>query len=221
MTNGSNPLKINIKKDNLQELAYKKIKDAIIEGHFKTGEWLSERRLSEMMEISTSPIKQALSRLVWEGLIENVPRKGRRVLDIKTTLKEASIIRASLEGVAANFAAQKATTRDINQLGDLIKAIEIAVDEKNYSEIVIKNEEFHQSLNIMSRNHYILQHIKILRAYDAKIRKEALKDKKVSQRGFEEHKHIYQLVKDRKGEAVEQQMKEHILKTADYVLKHL
>lgn len=67
------------KPTTLIESTYTKIKQDIIENYLLPGTKIIVRELSERYSVSETPIKQALNRLVTEGLVESTPRKGMRV----------------------------------------------------------------------------------------------------------------------------------------------
>jgi DNA-binding GntR family transcriptional regulator len=71
-----------LKSTTLIETTYANIKKDIIENHFKPGVKIVVRELSERYEVSETPIKQALNRLVTEGLVESIPRRGMKVKSI-------------------------------------------------------------------------------------------------------------------------------------------
>lgn len=66
----------------LIETTYANIKKDIIQGSIKPGSKIIVRELSERYSASETPIKQALNRLVTEGLVESIPRKGMKVKDV-------------------------------------------------------------------------------------------------------------------------------------------
>ena len=89
MSGAKDPLRLKISDSHyLGEKAYIILRDAIIAGEFAPGEWISERQLSERMGVSTSPIKHALKRLEYDGLVQNVPRRGRKVADVAVALRK-------------------------------------------------------------------------------------------------------------------------------------
>ena len=63
----------------LVDTIYDVIKKEIAASHLKPGEKLNSRVLAERYQVSETPIKQALNRLITEGLVESIPRKGMRV----------------------------------------------------------------------------------------------------------------------------------------------
>ena len=62
-------------KTNLKTLAYKTIKQKIVTCEYAPGMYLNEEILTEELKISRTPIRDALSRLEQEGLIEIKPKK--------------------------------------------------------------------------------------------------------------------------------------------------
>jgi len=74
-----------LKSTTLIETSYKNLKKDIIEGFLKPDSKIIIRELSERYSVSETPIKQALNRLVTEGLVESIPRRGMRVKKITWT----------------------------------------------------------------------------------------------------------------------------------------
>lgn len=70
------------KSTTLIETTYANIKKDILENYFKPGSKIVVRELSERYTVSETPIKQALNRLVMEGLVESIPRRGMKVKSI-------------------------------------------------------------------------------------------------------------------------------------------
>lgn len=66
----------------LVDTIYEIIKKEIAASYLKPGDKLNSRLLSERYQVSETPIKQALNRLITEGLVESIPRKGMRVRQI-------------------------------------------------------------------------------------------------------------------------------------------
>lgn len=80
------------KETTLVDRAYTQIKEDLARGGLKPGQKIVFRELVERYSISETPIKQALNRLVTEGLVESIPRRGMRVCenspnDFKETLE--------------------------------------------------------------------------------------------------------------------------------------
>ena len=82
---------------SLSVLAYETIRQNIVDGIFKPGEWLRQSDLEERLGISATPIRQALERLITEGLLERIPNRGVRVIRVtKEEIAELFAIRLLL-----------------------------------------------------------------------------------------------------------------------------
>jgi DNA-binding GntR family transcriptional regulator len=203
----------------LSDLAYQKIKDAIISGRFAPNDRISERKLADEMGISTSPVKQALNRLRYEGLIEIKPRKGTYVAPFCfAALEEISWIRAYMEGLAARFAAMKAVEADVLKIQQQLQLMEELSAKGNSEKLVKANTEFHALLHRISRNQYITQLVEIVRSFDLSVRKKALACEDEVKRGLAEHRSIGEAIIERDPGLAEERMKQHIVRTARFVL---
>lgn len=73
---------MGLKAVDLREDIYRKIKESILDGVIKPGSWLQEDQVSSMLAVSRTPVREAFNRLRGEGLVQIVPRKGARVIDM-------------------------------------------------------------------------------------------------------------------------------------------
>ncbi len=127
------------------EVAYQRIKSAIVSGYFKAGERLRELELAEKLKISRTPVRQALQMLEREGFLSKSAYKGFMVR--KYSLKEAENIyqiRAALEGLAAYLLAQSADAGLILELRRQLDFASEALAEQNLAKVAETNNEFHR-----------------------------------------------------------------------------
>lgn len=203
----------------IREVVLESLREAIINGHFKPGDHLVERELAKKMGISTTPIKEAMRVLEYEGLVTRIPRKGTYVSEnVNTTIKEILLLRASLEGLAAKLAALKATEEQIARLEALLKQMDVLSRNKNNTELTKLNSEFHNLITEMCQNRMITNILKTIRSFDLAFRKRALQHDEQIDKGFAEHKGIFEAIIAHQPELAEQRMKEHIYRTINEVL---
>jgi len=102
------------------------------------------------LEVSRTPVRAAIQRLIAEGLLELAPKRGAIVTEWrKTGAEEIFDLRILLEGHSASLAAQRISMEKLDYLEHLNDRIERAVREKedNYLDVVHKaNFEFHQTV---------------------------------------------------------------------------
>jgi len=93
------------------------IEEAIVSGELAPGSVLRQEQLSERFGVSRTPVREALRRLAALGLVSFIPNRGVRVRTLShEELREAFLVRAELEGLVTEIAAQKLTGEDLQEL---------------------------------------------------------------------------------------------------------
>lgn len=130
--------------ENMGSLVYGKLCTALMKGSLKPDERLKIRELAQMMGTSVTPVRDAVLKLVQDGvLVMHGPRNIRvRRISLKEYI-EIRDIRVELEGMAAEAAALKASKADIRHLEDIVRRHESAIKDRNISESISINQEFH------------------------------------------------------------------------------
>jgi len=151
-----------MKKKNLDDFAYESIIKLILENHFKPGDFLLETKLAATLEISRTPVRQALSQLVAEGFLDKKRKKG--CLIPSPTPQDARHVfyaREHIEGLTAASSARYAADKDIEYLYDLIekeKNVANPGTQEGTMEYLSINESFHLGIARFSRNKYLEQY---------------------------------------------------------------
>lgn len=116
----------------LRDVAYTRIKDAIRHGALQPGEPLSEVRLSRMLGISRTPVREALQQLAQEGMVQVIP--GRAVTVAAPSIEDslnAIHVRLILEPAVVRLAADAITTPEIEALQQTMAVMEAAVAQED------------------------------------------------------------------------------------------
>ncbi|HEY4277355.1 MAG TPA: GntR family transcriptional regulator [Conexibacter sp.] len=93
------------------------LRELIQQGEFRAGEPLKQRDLAARFSVSATPVREALRRLESEGLVRHSPHSGATVVEVDYgATPENARIRAALEGLAAELAAEVATESDVAEL---------------------------------------------------------------------------------------------------------
>jgi DNA-binding GntR family transcriptional regulator len=112
--------KHNGKQQSLTEQAYLRLRHEIITCKLRPGSEVGEQDLASRLEMSKTPVREALARLTLEGLVEAFPRRGYRVKPV--TVKDVTdifTVRKALETVAAELAALRMTTAEVDGLEEI------------------------------------------------------------------------------------------------------
>lgn len=156
------------------------IRKMIVNGELKADQQISEREISQMLMVSTTPVKEAFRVLQSEGLLYSIPRKGSYISKLsRKNILQTVFMRGALEGVAAFFAARNATYNEIMIMEEALNCAGELVDKAQLtSEIAVRltenNNLFHSTLRSASKNTYLVGLIDNMRSIDQSIRSVAL-----------------------------------------------
>ncbi|MBW1635113.1 MAG: GntR family transcriptional regulator, partial [Deltaproteobacteria bacterium] len=143
------------KKEISEDKAYRLIFEAI-RNTYQPGELLLEKNMMASLKMSRTPVAMALNRLVSEGILNKIHKKGCYIPNLNRDDATAAFqARKLLEGSAANDAAKFSSSKELEELTKLLAKGEKAVEDKNYRLFVETDEEFHHRLVKLSKNEYI------------------------------------------------------------------
>lgn len=200
---------------NLKGAVYKMLREGITTGVLKPGRQLKENDLVAELDVSRTPIREALNQLSKEGLVEIIPRKGAFVRRwSKKEALEILLIREALEGLAGRLACSRMTPEAIDALEKLMSDYE--KDRLGYVEA---DKRFHEGIiNACSMDR--LKEM-ILNIYDSlqirKILALSFEDEERIRQSIAEHLRIVSALRTGNGERVEQAMRDHFQQTRSIV----
>lgn len=137
----------------LPQRAYHIIRLAIRDLILSPGKTILEREMAEVLQMSRTPVREALVRLETEGMVRLIPRRGFIVEPIeREDLKQVYEIVETLDGLAAGLATEKVGGEEINKLESLIEQQEEALGENDLKKWAILDDEFHHLIIDFSEN---------------------------------------------------------------------
>ncbi|UOM35684.1 GntR family transcriptional regulator [Acuticoccus sp. I52.16.1] len=136
------------------EQAYVALKRRVLDNEFPVGSFFLEQELADLLEMSRTPIREALVRLANEGFVEIRPRHGMRVLPISATdMREIYTILTALEAeVAAEVATRGLTGDELAALRQAVDDMEAALTDDDRKAWAVADERFHRCLVGASAN---------------------------------------------------------------------
>ncbi|TDK59195.1 GntR family transcriptional regulator [Bacillus salipaludis] len=135
-------------KSTIVKFVTKSLRKAILNGTLKKGDRLIQEEWAERLEVSRMPIREALTQLQMEGLVEMIPHKGAVVTPItKDNIEEIYHTRALLEGLAVEKSLPFLTEDDKKRLKDiLIQMEELEISDATNDQYIQLNAAFHETL---------------------------------------------------------------------------
>ena len=138
---------------SLLETAYEQIKQHITACEFRPGDYLNEAELSSQLGIGRTPVHQAIDRLMMEGLVQVMPRKGIIVTPVSLDSVVQTIeVRLLNECCCARLAAERANEEDIRILDDIFARAEAELPRRSSERLMRLDREFHGAIAQSSRN---------------------------------------------------------------------
>jgi DNA-binding GntR family transcriptional regulator len=183
----------------------------IVDGTLAPGTWLSEPTIATELQVSRTPVREALGRLEEEGLVRRTPGLGAFVAEL-TEREAAEIIgiRSVLEGYAAQLAAARIADEELTRVSAAHSAAEAAMANDDVDALLLANMEFHDAVNAASHSPRTVVMINGLRDWVVRYRTRVLVDVDRRRRSFECHAQILEALSQRDEAAAERAMREHI-----------
>ncbi len=183
---------------------------------------LDERRLSEKLEISRTPVREALARLEQEGLVHIVPRRGVYIVrKTKAEILEMITVWAALESMAARLITVNAADDEIASLRKMFSTFEGDKMQAHIDEYSETNIEFHQAILSLSRCDLIRDITDNLFIHMRSIRARTISDADRADRSIIDHMHIIEALESRDSDLAARLVREHSLNLAAHIEKHV
>lgn len=136
--------------------AVESLRDAILSGRLPAGTRLGEADLAERLAVSRTPVREALSRLAAEGLVDLVPNRGARVATWTTDeLREVFDLRLAVEPVLVALAVPNLGAAEVDRLDDLAERMLAAGapgPRQDLGALVALNRDFHDGFAAAAHN---------------------------------------------------------------------
>jgi DNA-binding GntR family transcriptional regulator len=208
-------------RERASDSVYEALRNAILSSEFQPGQRLDVRHLAGQLGVSPTPIKEAITRLEAEALIEVRPRSGTFVTAVSPEdIYETFEIRCALECLAGEKAIAHAGPEDIEQLRAMADSMATASDDSTHS---AANVGFHKSIITLAgsdrlRDTYetLDAHIQIARIHLGRRDWTTRLD-----REHAEHLAIVDAITARQRDAAVAALRTHIMRAADSLVRDL
>jgi DNA-binding GntR family transcriptional regulator len=212
----------------LRNVVAEQMRNAILNGRYKPGEWLRQERLAQDLGVSQMPVREALKELTAEGLIEHMPYRGARVIAFSLEdILDLYDQRAYIESRTASIAAEVATPEELSA----IKNLQLEVEKYSVPESVAKyrelNRKFHQQIYLASKREYLIRTLnQMWAAFPTMLIANfaATSDQPLPERDpvdVFEHRAIVSALEAHNPLVAEKAMREHILVTGNQLINFL
>ncbi|MCB8952577.1 MAG: GntR family transcriptional regulator [Ardenticatenales bacterium] len=206
-----------VSHQQLQQKVSARLRADILNGVYRPGEWLRQKKLAQQLGVSQMPVREALKELAAEGLVEHLPYRGVRVIAYAPDeIADIYLHRAFLEGLAARTAAGIITPEELRQLAQLLAEMRQNRAPEQLAVYRQLNRRFHESVFTASRRGYLIRVLKqmwdtlptMLWSNFAQTASQSLPERDL--RDEREHAAILDALTAGDGAAAEEAMRRHI-----------
>ncbi len=198
------------------------LRENIISENLKPGEKINEYQLSQALNISRPPIREAFRTLVSEGLITLVPRKGVYVTKLSIReVKEIYELKIMMESFATRFAIPNLDEKEILELDSILNLMNKKIKEDNFKEIQRLNIEFHRKMIKMSKNEKLINLYESIILPIRRYQRLGLSAPSSWETSLKEHRGMAEAIKSKNIDLAERLTREHTMSAMYRVIKRL
>lgn len=192
----------------LNEHVYRTLMELITNGTFAAGTELKEQHLAKQLNVSATPVREALKRLASDGLVEIIPYHGAVVRTLnQREITEAYACCEALEHLAVSEAIEHMEPKDIENLYQLIESYRNADDS---NDIFLASQKFDDYIYQMTQNRTLCELLAMLKGIISRDKKYSSANIERRCAIYEEHRAIVEAMEARDKERAQDAISRHI-----------
>lgn len=210
-----------VDKYSVRGRVFHKIRDDILEGKYEIGEEIRETRIAGELGVSRTPVREAIRQLELEGLVSVILNKGAVVTGISPQdIEDIYNIRTLIEGLAARWAAEKISPRELKELEDIVDLTEFYINRQETEDLHVLDNRFHEILYESSHSKPLQHILSPFHHYVQNARRTSLSTPGRAEKALAEHKKILQALKAKDADQAEATTNQHVKNAAYNLLKN-
>jgi DNA-binding GntR family transcriptional regulator len=213
---------IPIPRASLHDHVAQRLRTMLVEGEIEPGAKLNERELAEVLDVSRTPLREAIKMLAAEGLVELLPNRGA----IAVALSESDVLNtfevmAGLEGLSGELAAQRITDTELAEIRAMHYEMLAAYTRADLSNYYRLNAQIHHAINAAAKNPVLTTTYNQVNARLQALRFRSNQDGAKWKRAMKEHDRMIDALQSRDGAALREVLVTHLHNKRDVVIAQL
>ncbi|MEM7209206.1 MAG: GntR family transcriptional regulator [Pseudomonadota bacterium] len=207
----------------LSDIAYRELKKLILENQLPSGNQYMEQEVAELLNMSRTPIREALIKLSNEGLVEVRARHGMRVKPVSVDdMREIYEVLTSLESTAAELAAKRGLTlEETRELSNAVDEMESALQRDDLNAWAAADERFHRLLVKFSNNARLIALVDNFIDQSHRVRMMTLRLRPKPVASVDDHRAVLQAILAKDADAARARHHEHREVSGEMLVKLL
>lgn len=205
-------------KYSLRGRVFQSIREDILSGRYEQNTELKEAAIGAELGVSRTPVREALRQLELEGLVTIIPNRGAYVNMITAKdVQDIYVIRSMLEGLCARWATQSITAEQLDSMEETLCLSEYHTSKKNYEKLYELDSLFHEQLYEAGGSRILNHILSDFHDYVKMVRKATISTSSRSVTSTEEHRAIFEAIKEKDPDKAEVLAKEHVKHTIESI----
>ena len=211
---------IPISRATLHDQVSARLRAMLVEGHIAPGAKLNERELCEQLQVSRTPLREAIKLLAAEGLVDLLPNRGA----VAVKLGEADVVNtfevlASLEGLSGELAAQRITAAQLAEIRALHYEMLACFTRRDLSGYYRLNAQIHSAINAAAANPVLAGTYRSINARVQSLRFRTNQNEAKWKHAVKEHERMVDALVAHDAAAMRTVLVDHLLRKRDTVLE--
>lgn len=195
----------------LRDQIYPLVRGLILTGIIRPGEVIDEKAIAAQLDVSRTPVREAVKRLSDERLVDVVAQSGTKASRMdRKAIEESFLIRRALEMESAAQAAAHMSQEHADRLHDILARHERAVEKRQFVEAIARDDEFHHAITEISDLPRLWSTIEISKAQLDRCRHMMLPRAGQAEATLEQHREIIRGLNSRDPARAAAAMKAHL-----------
>lgn len=211
---------ISIPRQVLHQEVAVRLRQRIVEGQLAPGAKLNERELAQALNVSRTPLREAIKMLAAEGLVELLPNRGAVVAQMsEQDVSDTFEVIAGLEGQSGELAAQRISEAELAEIRALHFEMMAAWTRRDLPTYYRINAQIHTLINAAARNPVLAQTWRNVNARLQALRFRSNFDEAKWKRAVKEHERMVELLAARDAAGLRALLIAHLMHKRDAVLE--
>ena len=205
-------------KYSLRGRVFQSIREDILSGRYEQNTELKDAAIGADLGVIRTPVREALRQLELEGLVTIIPNRGAYVNMITAKdVQDIYVIRSMLEGLCARWATQSITAEQLDSMEETLCLSEYHTSKKNYEKLYELDSLFHEQLYEAGGSRILNHILSDFHDYVKMVRKATISTSSRSVTSTEEHRAIFEAIKEKDPDKAEALAKEHVKHTIESI----
>jgi DNA-binding GntR family transcriptional regulator len=206
----------------IRQVVYESLRKTIISGIIPVGERIVEKAYAERLNISRTPVREALRMLETEELVEYLPKVGVIIKRISIEdVIEIFEVRYNLEVLAITEAMNKITENEIKKINELMDLTKLENAKGNTEEVIRLFAEFNLIIYEASRMKRLNVMVSKLNEYIERFRVISMSSFDRREQAIKEHREILQIIVEKDKEQIDSILKKHLEHSLEVVIDEI